>query len=93
MARNTPRAAGPCRNPSSTACCTRRCSRSPSVLNADAVSLLLANDEGTELVGPVAFGLPQEVDLTVSIRAAKGRRARCWQRASPGSSRTSARST
>ncbi|MGH8997116.1 MAG: GAF domain-containing protein, partial [Acidimicrobiales bacterium] len=42
------------------------------VLSADAVSLLLANDESTELVGRATFGLKREVDLTVSIPSGEG---------------------
>src|SRR5579872_3151631 len=42
------------------------------ILDADAASLLLANDEGTELVGRVAYGLPQEVDLEVTVPAGAG---------------------
>jgi GAF domain-containing protein len=42
------------------------------ILDADAASLLFANDEGTELVGRVAYGLPQEVDLEVTVPAGAG---------------------
>ena len=37
------------------------------MLNADAVSLLLANEEGSELVSRAAFGLDREVELSISI--------------------------
>jgi len=42
------------------------------LLDADAVSLLLANDDGTELVGRAAYGLDREVDLDVSVPAGAG---------------------
>lgn len=42
------------------------------ILDADAASLLLANDEGTELVGRVAYGLAKEVDLDVMVPAGAG---------------------
>jgi len=42
------------------------------LLRSDAVSLLLANDEGTELISRAAFGLTREVDLSVSIPAGAG---------------------
>ena len=42
------------------------------ILSADAVSLLLANEEGTALVSRAAFGLDREVDLSLSISAGAG---------------------
>jgi len=42
------------------------------MLGADAASLLLANEDGTELIGRAAFGLDKEVDLSVSIPAGAG---------------------
>ena len=42
------------------------------LLDADAVSLLLANEDATELVSRAAFGLALEVDLSVSIPAGAG---------------------
>ena len=53
------------------------------LMRADAVSLLLANDEGTELIGRAAFGLSREVDLTVSIPAGAGVSEGCFRQANP----------
>ncbi len=42
------------------------------LLGADAVSLLLANEEGTELVSRAAYGLEREVELGLSIPSGAG---------------------
>ena len=43
-----------------------------SALEADAVSILIANDEGTELIGHAAIGLTREVELDVQIPIGAG---------------------